>query len=119
MQEGHVYDRIAIACIPSAMTAEQRKKYQKLLEEISNCWHEIYELPNGYMVCYPAEPSMIIKIAEFISLERLCCPFLNFELRIEPNRLVCLHLTGPEGVKEFLNETFTWIGNSARTDPNS
>jgi hypothetical protein len=57
-----VNDHIPIACVPSAMTVEQREKYQKLLEKISNCWQEIYELPNGYMVCYPAESSMIIKI---------------------------------------------------------
>ncbi|MBN2909331.1 hypothetical protein JQC72_07315 [Polycladomyces sp. WAk] len=117
MEEDHVNDRIPIACVPSAMTVEQREKYQQLLDYISNYWQEIYELPDGYAVCYPAESSMIKKIAEFISLERLCCPFLNFELHVAPNRPVCLHLTGPEGVKEFLKETFTWI-HHASSDPN-
>ncbi|GGE29531.1 hypothetical protein GCM10011571_34570 [Marinithermofilum abyssi] len=100
---------IPIACVPSAMSVEQRKKYEQLLEEMSKCRLEISELPDGYAVCYPAESSMIIKLAEFISLERFCCPFLNFELHVESNGPVWLHLTGPEGVKEFLKETFNWI----------
>lgn len=102
-------NHIPIACVPSAMTTEQRETYQQLLEEMSKCRQEISELPNGYTVCFPAESSMIMKLAEFISLERLCCPFLSFELCVKPNRPVCLHLTGPEGVKEFLRETFTRI----------
>jgi hypothetical protein len=100
---------IHIACVPSAMTVEQREKYQRLVEEMSKCRQETYELPNGYAICYPAESSMIVKLAEFISLERLCCPFLNFELRIESDGPVWLQFTGPEGVKEFLKETFPWI----------
>jgi hypothetical protein len=45
----------------------------------------------------------ISRIAEFISNERLCCPFLNFTLNVvsihEP---VSLSLTGPLGTQEFL-----------------
>ncbi|SFI81694.1 hypothetical protein [Thermoflavimicrobium dichotomicum] len=111
MKEDHMSAHIPIACVPSAMTVEQREKYEQLIEEMSKCRLETYELPNGYAVCYPAESSMIIKLAEFISLERLCCPFLNFELRVEANRPVWLHLTGGEGVKGFLKETFTWISS--------
>lgn len=99
---------IPIACVPSAMTTEQRKTYQGLLAEMSKSYQEVSELPNGFAVCFPAEPSIIMKLAEFIALERLCCPFLNFGLQVEPNRPVSLHLTGPDGVKEFLKVTFTW-----------
>ena len=35
--------------------------------------------------------------------ERLCCPFITFELHIAPNRgPVLLRLTGAEGVKDFI-----------------
>lgn len=76
---------------------------------MSKSSQEVQELSNGYAVCYPRESTMIIKFAEFISLERLCCPFLNFELHVESNHPVRLHLTGPKGVKEFLKQTFAWI----------
>jgi hypothetical protein len=46
---------------------------------------------------------MIVKAAEFMALERLCCPFLNFVLEIEPDQgPLWLKLTGPEGVKQVL-----------------
>lgn len=45
--------------------------------------------------------------AEFIVYERLCCPFLNFELDVErdTNRL-WLRLRGQEGIKEFIRLEF-------------
>jgi len=41
--------------------------------------------------------------AEFITLERLCCPFLTLALEVERERgPLWLKLTGREGVKPFL-----------------
>jgi glutamate/tyrosine decarboxylase-like PLP-dependent enzyme len=40
-------------------------------------------------------------------MERLCCPFVNYTLEIEPNRgPFWLRMTGGEGVKEFLKMAF-------------
>ena len=45
------------------------------------------------------------KLVEWIELERQCCPFFGFEIRWEgKNDLVWLHLTGREGIKEFILE---------------
>ena len=45
-------------------------------------------------------------IAKFIENERLCCPFFNFGLEVEPNSgPLWLRLTGGEGVKEILQTT--------------
>ena len=41
-------------------------------------------LPEGYAFCLPVEPNTLRKTVEFISLERLCCPFLSFALEVEP-----------------------------------
>jgi hypothetical protein len=41
--------------------------------------------------------------AEFMTLERLCCPFLTLTLEVERERgPLWLTLTGREGVKPFL-----------------
>jgi hypothetical protein len=38
-----------------------------------------------------------------IDLERQCCPFLRFELKVLPaNGPIWLELTGPEGTRDFL-----------------
>jgi hypothetical protein len=42
-------------------------------------------------------------MAEFISRERLCCPFLEFTLKVSPDDdPISLLLSGPEGTKDFL-----------------
>ena len=46
---------------------------------------EIRELPAGYEFALRAETSTILAAAEFISLERQCCPFLKFELDLHPD----------------------------------
>jgi hypothetical protein len=46
-----------------------------------------------------------VKLAEFISLEKLCCPFLSFVVDVErEGGPVWLRLTGREGVKAFIRE---------------
>lgn len=42
-------------------------------------------------------------IAKYIENDRLCCPFFNFGVEVEPNNgPLWLRLTGGEGVKEIL-----------------
>ncbi len=62
-------------------------------------------MPDGYAFRLPGEHDLITKTAEFISLERLCCPFLRFALEVgAEGGDVWLRLTGREGVKEFIRE---------------
>ena len=50
-------------------------------------------------------PDLIAKLSEFISLEKLCCPFLKFVIEVEAEGgPVWLRLTGREGVKAFIRE---------------
>lgn len=46
---------------------------------------------------------MLLRAAEFISLERLCCPFFGFALDVAPEGgALWLSLTGRDGVKPFI-----------------
>ncbi|MGI9167336.1 MAG: hypothetical protein ACR2G5_13325 [Pyrinomonadaceae bacterium] len=46
---------------------------------------------------------MLVRTAEFIALERLCCPFFGFAVEVErEGGAVWLILTGREGVKPFI-----------------
>ena len=52
----------------------------------------------------PGAEELFLDLAEFITTERLCCPFLHFALELDPDaEEVRLRLTGSEGVKEFLS----------------
>lgn len=47
------------------------------------------------------------QVADWISMERPCCPFLAFQLSASGNESDCvLALTGPEGVKALLKAEF-------------
>jgi hypothetical protein len=46
------------------------------------------------------------RFRNWVTLERLCCPFLNFLIEIDSAGAVRLTVRGPKGVKEVLEEEF-------------
>ena len=46
---------------------------------------------------------MLVALAEYVSLERLCCPFFDFAIEVgRGGGEVWLRMTGPEGAKGVL-----------------
>ena len=96
-----------IACNLTALSKEQRKRHQMLTTELRALVQDIRELPEGYSLGLSADEAIIQKAAEWITLERRCCPFLDFGLDVsrEGGPLI-LRLTGRESVKAFLKIEF-------------
>ena len=60
-------------------------------------------MPDGYAFLLSAPEGSLVRVAEFIELERRCCPFFKFELEAqEEGGAACLRLTGRMGVKQFI-----------------
>lgn len=98
---------LPIACDPSALTAEQSERWMVVGKQMYQAIQEVRELPNGYGFRLPSDTAMLMIIAEDLSMERLCCPFLRFTLEMEPNQgPFWLSFTGGEGTKEFLRFSF-------------
>ena len=92
-----------IMCVLGALDAKQLARHQELRQQLREKTQEVRELADGYALRLPAENGMILSVAEFITLERLCCPFFSFELEVGRDEgALWLKLTGREGVKEFL-----------------
>jgi len=92
---------LPVACTLTSAELQQRRS--GLLRKFRQAVIEVKELETGYAYQLPAETAWISESAELISLERQCCPFLTFNLRIEPAEgPMWLELTGPEGTKTFL-----------------
>lgn len=92
-----------IACDLTAMTAEQRARRQILARQMHAVTKEVRELPDGYAFRFSAEPELCLTLAEFMTFERLCCPFFTFILELEhEGGPMWLRLTGRDGVKQFL-----------------
>ena len=88
----------------SVLSRAQRDEHLATSRALFASLNEIIELSNGYGFRLEG-PNVVVKTAEFISLEKLCCPFLNFTLEVKAeNGPVWLNLTGREGVKAFIRE---------------
>jgi hypothetical protein len=93
----------AIACNLFGMTEHQLQRHRELRKQLFESGRDVRELPDGYAIGLPATATNILAAAEFVTLERLCCPFFRFELSVGGNaEPLWLRLTGGKDVKEFL-----------------
>lgn len=94
-----------IACDMSVIEPGLRAQHVTAGRQLFGAAAEVRELSDGYAFRLPADADTLLKSVEFISLERLCCPFLGFALEVVPEGgPVWLRLTGREGVKAFIRE---------------
>lgn len=92
-----------IACDLTAIPASDRQQHIFTVQQIFQAVQHAQELTNGYAFQLPNEPGMFMSVAQFVENERLCCPFYNFVIEVEPNGgPLWLRLTGGDGVKELL-----------------
>jgi len=93
------------ACDMTAIAPHQRDPHIATIKTLFNAVISVDELANGYQFELPNQTEILGLSAEFISLERLCCPFFGFTLDVEPEGgKLRLSLTGREGVKPFILE---------------
>ena len=97
---------LPIAC--SLTNPEFQQRRADLLKIFQEALLETKGLEDGYAYRFPSAANWIAELAQLITFERECCPFLRFNLRLEPaNGPLWLELTGPEGTKVFLQSLFT------------
>ena len=96
-----------LVCNMDVFTPAQRESHVQATMELVQALRSLQGIEGGYEFQFPNESELISKIADFISNERLCCPFLKFSFRVgardEP---ITLSLSGPDGTQEFLRAEF-------------
>ena len=93
------------ACEMGALTKAERTRYRELSRALLESAAETKELPNGYAFRFKADD--LTRAAEWVSLERKCCPFFTFELeQSRDGGPLWLRITGTEGVKAFIEAEF-------------
>ena len=101
-----------MSCIPSVRHPEPpvrgaAPRHAGLLHQIRNCLLEVRELPDGFALRFADDGTLLARLAEWVRLESVCCPFVRFEVRVERRGgPVWLRLTGAEGIKDFLRREF-------------
>jgi hypothetical protein len=100
------------ACDRMALDPTARKRhFDELGPALRSMRKAVRELPDGYEFEFPTDPNSIAMVAEWVAGERLCCPFFNIQLRMEPEGgPFWLRLTGRNGTKEFIKvDGAAWI----------
>ena len=91
------------ACDMTAIAPEQRAGHITTIEKLFRSVKSCRELPDGYAFELPNNSDILLTAAEFITNERLCCPFLGFAIESErEGGPVWLRLSGRSGVKPFI-----------------
>src|SRR5690242_11734144 len=97
----------SLSCNMGVFTASQRETHIQNTTELIKAMQGVRDVENGYEFSFSGEMEIIPKLAEFISNERLCCPFLRFGLQVgSKHEPILLSLTGPAGTREFLRMEF-------------
>jgi len=92
----------------AALTADQRTRHNELATQLRPAVVEFKELPDGYAARFLPDGRIVPAIAEFITLERLCCPCFTLTLECEKEGgPLWLKITGREGVKPFIRVEFS------------
>lgn len=100
-------DAPVFACNLKAISAADRPRYKELAGSIRGAMRDCREISNGFTFQLDSKAVTLADAAEWISMERLCCPFLTLQISAsghEPHWL--LTLTGPKGVKPLLDAEF-------------
>src|SRR5262249_55964870 len=93
------------ACNLNALTKTERNSHAQVSRRLWDAVQERRELSNGYAFRLPADA--FVTAAEWVSLERRCCPFFSFELEVaKDGGPVWLRPTGRDGVKPFMRSEF-------------
>jgi hypothetical protein len=90
------------ACRANALDKAQRQRQQALLDTVRRTIVAKDELPDGLSLSFRGDAAAFVQLAEWISLERRCCPFLAFALEWKQDDSVSVRLTGAPGVKDFI-----------------
>jgi hypothetical protein len=95
---------MSFVCDLTAMNAAERARHLQLTQQLMGIdRQEMRELEDGYAFRFAADSAVIMRIAEFVSNERRCCPFFNFTVEVGANGApIWLRITGAAGVKVFL-----------------
>jgi hypothetical protein len=96
-------DQPVLTCNTKAINAAERPRYIDLVRSLRRSITNSRQIPDGYVLQLDEHSIPLPDLAEWIRLERRCCPFLTFRLEIIPgSSQVQLTLRGPGQAKEII-----------------
>jgi hypothetical protein len=98
------------ACNLKAFTPEQRIRWRQLIERVTSAVTEARELKDGYGLKVNTAQAPLVDVADWLDLERKCCPFFDFQIDVHgEDGSLWLSLKGRDGVKDFIRADFSLL----------
>jgi hypothetical protein len=90
-------------CNIKALSPAERTSHKQLTDKLMALRRETVESEKGYEFQYSPKEVSLSELAEWVVAEGKCCPFFDFHIDLErEGGLLCLRLTGAEGIKAFI-----------------
>lgn len=107
MGEQAMTETSSFYCNLKVLSVKERARHMQLTYEIERARIETVEVANGFAFRFQDGTVSLAELAEWISAERKCCPFFDFEIEQQAdNGPLWLKLRGKEGVKAFMRSEF-------------
>jgi hypothetical protein len=98
------------ACNLKAFTPDQRARHHQLIVRVTSAVTEVQELKDGYSLRVNTAQAPLVDVAEWVDLERRCCPFFDFQMDVHgEDGSLWLSLKGRDGVKDFIRADFSLL----------
>ncbi|HLZ29625.1 MAG TPA: hypothetical protein VKV73_20090 [Chloroflexota bacterium] len=102
-----------IACTPEAIPSHLRERWLSSGKAVFAATAEVRELDDGYACRLPSDADTFGKLAEYVSLDRLCCAFVHWTIDVEPDGgPLWLSMRGGKDVIRQILETTTLLSES-------
>ncbi|HYT18691.1 MAG TPA: hypothetical protein VEW05_00490 [Candidatus Polarisedimenticolia bacterium] len=94
-------------CNIKALNPAEREHHKQLTDKPIAARRQIVETEKGYEFQYSPSNVSIAELADWVAAEGKCCPFFDFHIDLErEGKVLCLRLTGEEGIKPFIRSEF-------------
>jgi hypothetical protein len=94
-------------CNTKALSPAELARHEELTKKLLAKRRSTVETEKGYELQYSPADVAVNEVAEWVVAESKCCPFFDFHLDLEnEGKLLCLRLTGEEGIKAFIRSEF-------------
>jgi uncharacterized protein HemX len=94
-------------CNRNALNPTERAHHKQLTDKLLATRTNIVETEKGYEFQFSPSTISLAELADWVAAEGKCCEFFDFHIDLEQRgSLLCLRLTGDEGIKPFIRAEF-------------
>src|SRR5215470_1437577 len=98
---------VGFHCNTKALSPAERIKHEALTKKLLSARKATVETEKGYELQFSPADVTVLEVAEWVVAESKCCSFFDFHIDLENvGTLICLRLTGIDGVKQFIRTEF-------------